>query len=116
MTDTASHLARVLLYLKQRPMTMTTVIDTPRETPKHGSQSTMVCVYGYGPSKNPFYKEAQTLKLTSKGCVLILSAPVSRGQKLLLMNGVQGNPVEAEIVMTRPLGAQMCEVEVCFPA
>jgi len=46
--------------------------------------------------------------------VLILSALVSRGQKLLLMNGTQENPMEAEIVMTRPVGAQMCVVEVCF--
>jgi hypothetical protein len=89
---------------------------TAKETPRQGSQSATVCVYGHGPSKNPFYKEAQTLKVTSKGCVLLLSAPVSRGQKLLLMNGTQENPVEAEIVMARPLGAQMCEVEVYFAA
>jgi hypothetical protein len=89
---------------------MTTVSDA-----KKGTQGATVCVYGYGPNKNPFYKEAQTVKVTSKGCLLILSAPVSRGQKLLLMSGTQENPVEAEIVMTRPLGAQMCEVEVCFP-
>ena len=90
--------------------------DTAKDAPRHGSHGTTVCVYGYGPSKNPFYKEAQTVKVTSKGCLLILSAPVSQGQKLLLMNGTQENPVEAEIVMTRPLGAQMCEVEVHFAA
>ena len=89
---------------------------TPKDAPQNGSQSARVCVYGYGPGKNPFYKEAQTVNVTAKGCVLILSAPVSRGQKLLLMNGTGENPVEAQIVMTRPLGAQMCEVEVSFPA
>jgi hypothetical protein len=77
-------------------MTMTT------NAPKQGSQSKTVFVYGYGPTKIPFFKEAQTVKVTSKGCVLVLSALVSQGQKLLLMNGTQENPVEAEIVMTRP--------------
>jgi hypothetical protein len=48
--------------------------------------------------------------------LLILSTPVSRGEKLLLINGTQENPVEAEIVMTRSIGAQMYEVEVTFPA
>jgi hypothetical protein len=87
-----------------------------QDAPRNGSQGARVCVYGYGASKNPFYTEAQTVNLTAKGCVLILSAPVSRGQKLLLMNGTRENPVQAEIVMTRPLGSQMCEVEVSFPA
>jgi hypothetical protein len=92
-------------------MTMTTT-----NAPRDGSQSTTVCVYGYGPGKTPFYREAQTVKVTSKGYLLILSAPVSRGEKLLLMNGTRENPVEAEVVMTRPLGAQMCEVEVSISA
>jgi hypothetical protein len=92
------------------------MIETTKDAPRHGSQSTTVCVYGYGPSNNPFYKEAQSVKVTSKGCLLILSVPVSRGQKLLLMNGTQENPVEAEVVTTRPLGAQMCEVEISFAA
>lgn len=90
--------------------------DMAKDNRRQASQSSTVCVYGHGPSKTPFYKEAQTLKVTPKGCVLLLSASVSRGQKLLLMNGSQENPVEAEIVMTRPLGAQMCEVEVYFAA
>jgi hypothetical protein len=54
------------------------------------------------------------VKVTSKGCVLIINALVSRGEKLLLMNATQENPMEAEIVMTRPVGAQMCVVKVCF--
>jgi hypothetical protein len=82
--------------------------------PRQDSQNRIVCVYGYGSSKSPFYQEAQTVKVTSKGCVLILSALVSRGQKLLLMSGTQENPMEAEIVTTRSVGAQMCEVEVSF--
>ena len=74
-----------------------------------------VFVYGYGQSKNPFYKETKALKANSNGCLLILRATVSRGQKLLLMNTRQ-NPTEAEIVNTRSLNGQLLEVEVSFPA
>jgi hypothetical protein len=83
---------------------------------KDGSHSKTVRVYGYGPSKTPFYEEAQAVEVSSKGCLLILSAPVSRGEKLLLMNGTPENPVQAEVVLTRPIGAQMCEVVVSFAA
>jgi hypothetical protein len=89
---------------------------TTTDAARHGSRKTTVRVYGYGPRKDPFYKEAQTVEVTAKGCLLILSAPVSRGEKLLLINGAQENPVKAEVVMTRPLGTQMCEVEVSFSA
>jgi hypothetical protein len=75
-----------------------------------------VCVYGYGQSNNPFYKEAKALKPSSKGCLLILGAAVSRGQKLLLMNGAGKDAAEAEIVNTRSLSGQLFEVEVSFSA
>lgn len=75
-----------------------------------------VCVYGYGQSKGPFYKEAKALKASSNGCLLILGAAVNRGQKLLLMNGIGQNPTEAEIVNARALSGQLFEVEVSFPA
>src|SRR5579864_7998052 len=81
---------------------------------ENGSASATICVYGYGPTKSPFYEEAQTVRANSEGALLILGAPVSCGQKLLLINGRAGNPVEAQIVNTRTLGAQMFEVEVAF--
>jgi hypothetical protein len=74
-----------------------------------------VFVYGYGQSKIPFYKQTKALKTNSNGCSLILSAAVSCGQKLLLIN-TQQNPAEAEIVNTRSLSGQLLEVEVSFPA
>ena len=79
------------------------------------SSGATVFVYGYGPSKKPFYKETNALRANSNGCLLILSAAVSRGQKLLLINNQQ-NPVEAEIVNTRSLSGQLLEVEVSFTA
>ena len=74
-----------------------------------------VCVYGYGQSKTPFYKEAKALRANSNGCLLLLSATVNRGQKLLLMNARQ-NATEVEIVNTRSVSGQLFEVEVSFPA
>jgi PilZ domain len=75
-----------------------------------------VYVYGHGPNKNPFYEEAQAVNGTERGALIILSVPVSRGQKLLLMNGTQQDPVEAQVVRTRTMGAQMSEIEVAFEA
>lgn len=80
------------------------------------ARSASVRVYGYGPSKTPFLKDAKALKANSNGCLLILNAAVSRGEKLLLMHGVAQNLAEAEIVNTRSLSGQLLEVEVSFPA
>jgi hypothetical protein len=75
-----------------------------------------ISVYGYGSLKNPFFKEARALNANPRGCLLILNAAVSRGEKLLLMNSSGQNPAEAEIVNTRSLTDQLFEVEVSFSA
>ena len=77
--------------------------------------NTMVCVYGHGPTKNPFYEEARAVSTSAAGALLILSAAVSRGQKLLLLNGTGNEPAEAQVVRARTLGTQMFEVDVAFP-
>jgi hypothetical protein len=74
----------------------------------------LICVYGHGPTKNPFYEEARAVMASPEGGLLFLSTAVSRGQRLLLLNGPGQNAVEALIVRTRTLGAQMFEVEVAF--
>ena len=73
-------------------------------------------VYGYGASKTPFYKQAKTLQGHSEGCSLILTGPVSRGEKLLLINNAGRNPVVGQIVTARNLTTRMVEVEVAFDA
>jgi hypothetical protein len=75
----------------------------------------MVCVYGHGPTKNPFYEEARALNATEKGALLILRAAVGRGEKLLLLSAAGKDPVEAQVVRTRTIDAQMFEVEIAFP-
>src|SRR5690348_17189793 len=76
--------------------------------------NSMVCVYGHGPTRNPFYEEARALHVTPEGALLILSAPVNRGQKLLLIGMAGQDPAEAQVIRTRTLGAQMFEVEIAF--
>jgi hypothetical protein len=76
----------------------------------------VICVYGHGPTKNPFYEEARTAMASPDGALLFISTPVSRGQRLLLLNGPGQTALEAQIVRTRTLGAQMFEVEVVFSA
>lgn len=76
----------------------------------------MLYVYGHGPTRNPFYEQARALNPTAEGALLILSAPVNRGQKLLLMSGTGREPVEAQVLRTRTLDALMFEVEIAFPA
>jgi hypothetical protein len=84
------------------------------KTPDSLAINSMVYVYGQGPTKNPFYEEARALNATAEGGLLILSAPVNRGQKLLLINGGAQQPVEAQVVCTRTFGAQLFQVEIAF--
>ena len=82
------------------------------------SKSTLVTlyVYGYGANKNPFYKQAKSLKGHSEGCTLLLTGPVGCGEKLLLIDAEGRNSVVGEIVTTRNLTTHMFEVEVAFDA
>jgi hypothetical protein len=73
-----------------------------------------IFVYGYGPLKNPFYEQARAINTTPQGAFLILGSPLSRGQKLLLMNGTGADPVEAAVIRTRTLDAQLFEAEIAF--
>ena len=87
---------------------------TASSIPEGSAPNAMVHVYGHGPTRNPFYEEARALHTTPKGALLILSAAVNRGQKLLLINTAGQEPAEAQVVRTGTLGAQMFEVEISF--
>jgi len=71
-----------------------------------------IFVYGYSSSKNPFYKEVRGKKLNDDHWSLLLSAPVSLGQKLLLIEDRSQNPIQGEIVTMRAVADQMFEVNV----
>ena len=119
--------AEVADAAKRKETTMRQIPEGLQNEPLHSARNTgenaldgvalnaMVYVYGHGPTKNPFYEEARAVNTTAEGALLILSAPVNRGQKLLLMDATGQDPVEAQVVRTRTLGSQMFEVEVAFP-
>jgi hypothetical protein len=73
-----------------------------------------IYIYGYGPTKNPFYEQARAINTTPQGALLTLGLPVSCGQKLLLLNGTGAEPVEAGVIRTRTLDAQLFEAEIAF--
>jgi hypothetical protein len=78
---------------------------------KNDSEVTTVFVYGYSSGNSPFLKEARTKKLDSARWSLLLNDALSCGQKLLLMDGIDPDPLQAEIVTTRSVG-RMFEVQV----
>jgi PilZ domain len=90
------------------------VLGNGANTPEDLAPNSMVYVYGHGPTRNPFYEEARALSGNEKGALLILSASVNRGQKLLLISAAGNDPVEAEVVRTRTLDAQTFEVDIAF--
>jgi hypothetical protein len=82
--------------------------------PSNDAQITTISVYGYSSAKTPFPKEARRKKLNSDHRSLLLSVTVSCGQKLLLIEPTNGDPIEGEVVMTRPVGVEMSEVAVAL--
>jgi hypothetical protein len=105
-------MGQILEEVKSEPMNA--VLQANENVADEGTGDATVNVYGHGPSKNPFYEEARVVKTSPKGALLILSSPVNRGQKLLLIKGAGQDPVEAQVVGSRTLDAQMFEVEIEF--
>jgi PilZ domain len=111
----------------RKETTMTQVLEGAQSEPANSmaangwnasgdsTPNAMVYVYGHGPTRNPFYEEARALRAAPEGALLILSAAVNRGQKLLLISAAGGDPAEAQVIRTRTLDAQMFEVEIAFP-
>jgi len=79
---------------------------------KSAVRAAAVFVYGYSSGKNPFYKEVRGKKLNDDHWSLLLSAPVSLGQKLLLIDARGQNPIQGEIVTIHTVADQMFEVAV----
>jgi hypothetical protein len=79
---------------------------------KPKSHVATVFVYGHGSGDKPFYKEARTKKLESGHWSLLLNTAVTCGQKLLLMEGSDPNPLQVEVVRTRLVDTQMFEAEI----
>ena len=57
-----------------------------------------VSVYGYAARNSPFLEPAETVDVSSGGCLLEMARNVYQGQKLLLMNTENGREAECEVV------------------
>lgn len=76
----------------------------------------VVRVYGRTLNGNPFYEDARTINVSVHGALLILNAPVSKGQKLLLFNEAAQRQQMCQIVDIRVRDTESYGVAVEFPS
>ncbi len=74
-----------------------------------------VYVYGHGPEKEPFHEEAHTLNVNANGALLLLSAPVQKGQTLLLTNRFTEQEQDCKVVYLGAKHSRTIEAGVAFP-
>ena len=75
-------------------------------------------VYGSDVDKHPFHEETDTLNANEEGCLLLLEAPVVRGQRLFVVNLKNQDERECRVVrLGKPLqGKRQVAVEFLRPA
>jgi len=73
-----------------------------------------VYVYGHGPSLEPFYEEAHTLRVNANGALLLLSVPVHKGQTLLLTNSLTEQEQDCRVVFLGTRRSRTIEAGVEF--
>ncbi len=74
-----------------------------------------VYVYGHGQGKEPFHEEAHTLHVNANGALLLLSAPVRKGQKLLLTNTRTQREQDCRVVFIGTKRTRTVEAGIEFP-
>jgi hypothetical protein len=89
-----------------------------RSSGRHWELGTHITVYGQSLYECPFYEElkAFSVNVNSDGCLLLLSAPVSDGQDLLLINTRTSQEQICRVVHAVNRDAQRSEVAVMFPS
>jgi len=75
-----------------------------------------VYVYGHGGGKEPFHEEAHTLHINANGALLLLGAPVRKGQKLLLTNTLNQREQDCRVVFVGERHTRTIETGVAFPS
>ena len=75
-------------------------------------------VYGSDADKHPFHEETDTLNANEWGCLLLLEAPVVRGQRLFVVNLKNQDERECRVVRLGKLlqGKRQVAVEFLRPA
>jgi PilZ domain len=76
---------------------------------------TFVRVYGHSANGAAFYENARTINVSVHGALLQLTAPVTKGQKLLLFNEVTQRQQICQIVDVHDRDTESHEVAVVFP-
>ena len=74
-----------------------------------------VFVYGHGPGKEPFHEEARTLNVNASGALLLLSAPVRTGQRLLLTNQLTQKEQDCRVIFVGTEHVEQVEAGIAFP-
>jgi len=86
-----------------------------RRRSRRWSLDVSVYVYGHGMDKEPFHEEARTLQVNANGALLLLSAPVTEGQTLLLTHKVTEKEQDCRVVSLRTRSTSTVEAGVAFP-
>jgi hypothetical protein len=86
-----------------------------RRSPRHVFDAVLLA-YGRGSGMRPFYEETSTVNVSVHGALLLMTVPVEKGEKLLLINEVTQRQQICRIVDTRTRDSQQLEVAVEFPA
>jgi hypothetical protein len=73
-----------------------------------------VLVYGSGVDKQPFHEEVDTIDAGENGCLLVVEAPVARGQRLFLTNTRTQAEEECRVVHARKLSSGKMRIGVVF--
>ena len=74
-----------------------------------------VRVYGRTLNGTAFYENARTINVSVHGALLLMTAAVSKGQKLLLFNEATQRQQMCQIVDVRPGEMELHEVALAFP-
>ena len=95
-------------------------VDGPVEVPDRRRSrrwilDVLVFVYGHGPEKEPFHEEARTLNVNANGALLLLSAPVRAGQRLLLTNQLTQKEQDCRVIFLGAEHVETIQAGIAFP-
>ncbi len=91
-------------------------VEVPdRRRSRRWSLDIPVYVYGHGPGKEPFHEEAHTLCVNANGALLLLTAPIRKGQKLLLTNTLTQQEQDCRVVFVGTKRSRTVEAGISFP-
>ena len=73
-----------------------------------------VCVYGYGPDKEPFLQDTCTLNVGAHGALITLSRIIDPDQKLIVINTRTQEEIECRVAYLSPTERGKTEVGIEF--